>query len=222
MESILLTIVVFITFLIILGTIYSIWIGYEQWKYMRDPHKMLFLSSTNKEIQEKLAQIIAKYIPATKDYNLVELGCGKAVVLKSLSQKYPWKSVIGIEGQKSVYLQAWLNLYIMPKQNSPLRRGGNEVDGVVNHMDSDLSTINQVNILNQNIFEYKNQKPTFHYCYLGVKLMKELYEKGLFADSIVVSLDYKIEGVEPLEIIKLETKGKIQNRLLVYLFASTR
>jgi hypothetical protein len=79
-----------------------------------------------------------------------------------------------------------------------------------------LVATNQIQLLNQNIFDYKSQKPTFHYCYLGVKLMKELYDKGLFVDSIVVSLDYEIGGIEPIEILELETKSKIQNRLLVY------
>jgi hypothetical protein len=219
METILILFVILITLIIILGTIYALWIGYEQWQYMHDPHKMLFLSSTNIEIDQKLELIIAKYLPNTEDYNLVELGCGKAVVLKFLAQKYYWKSVIGIEGQKSVWLQAWLNcnLYgISQNKNSPLRRGGSVADGVVSLKNSTKNIDNQIQLINQNIFEYKSQKPTFHYCYLGVKLMKEIYEKGLFADSIVVSLDYAIEGAEPVETFILQTKSKIQYRLLVY------
>lgn len=188
LEFLLISLVILITFIIILGSIYSIWIGYEQWQYMHDPHKMLFLSSSNSEIEQKLDQIITNYLPETKDYNLVELGCGKAVILKSLAQKYQWKSVTGIEGQKSVWLQAWINCL----------------------------GLKQIQLLNHNIFDYKSQKPTFHYCYLGVKLMKELYEKKLFADSIVVSLDYEIEELEPLEVVELTTKNKIQNQLLIY------
>jgi hypothetical protein len=215
MEIILLILVVFLTILIILGSIYTVWIGYEQWQYMHDPHKMLFLSSTNKEIDKKLDQIIAKYLLNTEDYNLVELGCGKAMILKSLAQKYQWKSVTGIEGQKSVYLQAWFNCNLKPKiintLKLPLDKGlAAKQTGV------SLVTTNKIQLLNQNIFDYKSKKPTFHYCYLGVKLMKELYDKGLFTDSIVVSLDYEIEGIEPIEIIMLETKSKIQNLLFVY------
>jgi hypothetical protein len=219
METILIILVILITIIILLGSIYALWIGYEQWQYMNDPHKMLFLSSSNEEIEQKLEQIITKYIPDTKDYNLVELGCGKAVVLKSLAQKYQWNSVTGIEGQKSVWLQAWINCNILPKfslenyhMKLPLDKGlAAKQTGV-----SLGGPINKIQLLNQNIFDYRSQKPTFHYCYLGVKLMKELYDKGLFSDSIVVSLDYEIEDVKPLEIIELETKGKIQNRLLVY------
>ena len=197
-EIFLLSIVALITIAIILGTAYSLWIGYEQWQYMHDPHKMLFLSSSNKEIQEKLAQVISNYVSETKNYNLVELGCGKAVILKYLTQKYSWKSVTGIEGQKSVWLQAWINYYLVDNLKSKKE--------------------NQVRLLNQNIFDCISKKPTFHYCYLGVKLMKELYDKGLFTDSIVVSLDYEIENLKPIEIIQLETKSKIQNRLFVYRF----
>jgi hypothetical protein len=189
MEILLLGVVVLITLTLIVSSIYSIWIGFEQWQYMHDPHKMLFLSSDNQEIQSKLNQIIGKYCSSTKDYNLVELGCGKAVVIKSLAQQHQWKSITGIEGQKSVWLQAWLNCL----------------------------GLKQIQLLNQNIFDYTSQKPTFHYCYLGVKLMQELYRKGKFSHSIVISLDYKIEGIKPVETIELQTKGKIQNRLLVYL-----
>jgi Putative methyltransferase len=217
METILILFVILITLIIFLGTFYALWIGYEQWQYMSDPHKMLFLSSTNNEINQKLDKIIAKYAKETNDYNLVELGCGKGVVLKYLAQKYPWKSVTGIEGQKSVWLQAWINCKFLPLLNlkkltkkQPLSRG-------VKISDFGVFSETPINLLNQNIFDYKSQKPTFHYCYLGVKLMKEIYDKGLFADSVVVSLDYEIEGVEPTEIIQLETKGKIQNQLLVYI-----
>jgi hypothetical protein len=232
MELISLTVVILITFIIILVSIYALWIGYEQWQYMHDPHKMLFLSSSNTEIETKLEQIIAKHLPETEDYNLVELGCGKAVVLKSLASKYQWKSVTGVEGQKSVWLQAWLNCNLMPtlnlkkfsssrfskkssKENSPLEGWQAKPDGVDFLIDR-TELKNKVNLLNQNIFDYKSQKPTFHYCYLGVKLMKELCDKGLFENSIVVSLDYEIQGVKPVEIIELETKSKIQNRLLIY------
>lgn len=215
MDILLLGIVVIVTIFIAISSFYAIWIGYEQWQYMHDPHKMIFLSSSNKEIQSKLNQIIEKYCSTTKDYNLVELGCGKAVILKHLAQKYQWKSVTGIEGQKSVWLQAWINCHLLPKLSRivklPLAKGlAPKVTGV------SLVANNQIQLLNQNIFDYKNQKPIFHYCYLGVKLMRELYEKGLFADSIVVSLDYEIQGNEPVEVFTLETKGKIQNRLLVY------
>jgi hypothetical protein len=211
-----LLIVILITLTTLLSTIYALWIGYEQWQYMHDPHKMLFLSSSNKEIEEKLTEIISKYIPKTEGYNLVELGCGKAVILKYLAQKYPWKSVTSVEGQKSVFLQAWINCKFLPLLNlkklttkQPLSKG-------VKIFDFGVFLETPINLLNQNIFDYKSQKPTFHYCYLGVKLMKELYDKGLFVDSIVVSLDYEIGGIEPIEILELETKSKIQNRLLVY------
>jgi hypothetical protein len=231
MSVFLLLTVILIALVIFLATIYAIWIGYEQWQYMNDPHKMLFLSSSNLEIEQKLDQIIAKYLPKTKNYNLVELGCGKAVILKSLAQKYQWKSVTGIEGQKSVWLQAWLNCSVLPKLNKklklPLRKKWELglVPSVASPRQEGLAAkqtgvsfvvTNQINLLNQNIFDYKSQKPTFHYCYLGVKLMSKLYDKGLFTDSIVVSLDYEIEGIKPIEVIKLETKDKIQNRLLVY------
>jgi hypothetical protein len=219
MEIILIFLVFLITIVIFLGTIYVLWIGWEQWQYMNDPHKMLFLSSSNAEIDEKLDQIIAKYLPKTSEYNLVELGCGKAVVLKSLAQKYQWKSVTGIEGQKSVWLQAWINCNLLPKfnlKNSPIRGSQAKHDEVDAIMES-VNPNQKINLINQNIFDYQSQKPTFHYCYLGVKLMKELFDKGLFSNSIVVTLDYGIEGLEPIEIIQLETKGKIQNQLLVYI-----
>jgi hypothetical protein len=217
LETILLILVILLTLIIILGTIYALWIGYEQWQYMSDPHKMLFLSSTNDEIESMLQDIIAKYCPKTKDYNLVELGCGKAVILKFLARKYKWKSVIGIEGQKSVWLQAWINCNLLSKSETKLKL---PLDKGLAAKQSGVSLVanNKIQLLNQNIFDYTTKKPTFHYCYLGVKLMKELYEKGKFNDSIVVSLDYEIEGIEPTEIIELETKSKIQKRLLVYLF----
>jgi hypothetical protein len=231
MEIILILIVILIAFVIFLGTIYALWLGWEQWQYMHDPHKMLFLSSTNSEINEKLDQIIAKYLPKTLEYNLVELGCGKAVVLKSLAQKYQWKSVTGIEGQKSVWLQAWVNCQLIPKLKTKLKLPHDKkwelglVPSVSSPRQEELAakqnevslwSKQKIHLLNQNIFDYKSQKPTFNYCYLGVKLMKELYDKGLFADSIVATLDYGIEGLEPMEIIHLKTRAKIQKELLIY------
>ena len=216
LEIILISVVILITLFIILGSIYAIWIGYDQWQYMHDPHKMLFLSSTNSQINQRLDNIISKYLTQTQNYNLVELGCGKAVVLKHLAQKYQWKSVTGIEGQQSVWLQAWLNCYLLPKLGLKLKKL--PFTKILTAKQSEINLIipNQIQLLNQNIFEYKSQKPTFHYCYLGVKLMRELYDKSLFVNSIVVSLDYEIQGIKPIETIELETNSKIQNRLLVY------
>lgn len=218
LEIILLLFVIVITIIILLGTIYSVWIGWEQWQYMHDPHKMIFLSSSNQELQQKLDQVIANHLLETQDYNLVELGCGKAVILKNLAQNYNWKSVTGIEGQKSVWLQAWINCIVLPLFKSKITKLKLPFDKglAAKQTGVSMSKPNPIRLLNLNIFDYKYQKPTFHYCYLGAKLMKELYDKGLFENSIVVSLDYEIEGLEPVEIIELKGKSKIQKQLIIY------
>jgi hypothetical protein len=160
---------------------------YEQIVYWNDPKKMLFLPSYNRHILEKLDLIISKYDLQTKTMNLVELGCGRAGILRYLVKKYSWQSNLGIEGQFVVWLQAKL-----------------------------LSLGQKVNLKYADFYKSKWSKPSFQYCYLGKKLMLDLYKQGKFDDTFLVSLDYPIDGLECTEKLELQSKTKIQNCMYIY------
>jgi hypothetical protein len=160
---------------------------YEQIVYWNDPKKMLFLPSYNSQILDQLDFIISKYNLQTQTLNLVELGCGRAGILRYLVQKYSWKSNLGIEGQFVVFLQAKL-----------------------------LSLGQNVNLKYADFYKSTWPKPTFQYCYLGKKLMLDLYQNGKFNDTFLVSLDYPIEGLDHTEKHEITSKTKIQNCIYVY------
>jgi hypothetical protein len=196
LEIFLIGVLLVICVAILVGVPYFIWNAVEQNRYWNDDQKMIFLP-TQVNLNIELQSIISKYCPDTSRFNLLELGCGRAGVLRFLAKNYQWASAVGIEGQKTVWLQAKLIALLESLQYKI-----------------------KPQILNQDFFQYEVKTPCLQYCYLGVKLMKALHEKGKFDNCIVVSLDYPIENIEPTETIILHSKSakKIQKKLYVYDF----
>ena len=161
----------------------------EQIIYWNDPKKMLFLPTKLKLIENELIQIVSKYDINTKNYHLVEMGCGRAGVLRFLNRKYKWKSIMGIEGQSIIWLQAIL-----------------------------LSIGTNIIIKKEDFYKTDLPVPAIYYCYLGQVLMADLYKQKKFENSLVISLDYQITGVEYLSCHPLKSNNRIQNNIYVYDF----
>lgn len=159
----------------------------EQIFYTWNNSRVVFLPTELKLIKSKVTEWIEKYELQTENMSLIELGCGRAGFLRSMSM-FNWKKKVGIEGQ-----------FILSLKSKFLNFGKN------------------IEIIHGDIFEYSIPNNSLVYCYLGVKNMNQLYMENRLKDSLVISLDYSIDGVEPIETFKISDK-KVQNKLFLYDF----
>jgi hypothetical protein len=148
----------------------------EQIFYTWNNGRVVFLPTNTKLTNDKILEIIKKYELKTEEMSLIELGCGRAGFLRSMSN-FNWKEKIGVEGQLILSLKSKV-----------------------------LNLGQKIKIIHGDIFNYKIPKNSLVYCYLGVKNMNELYQSKELQGSTVISLDYAIEGVEPQEMIILSNK----------------
>lgn len=160
------SIVLILSFLSILEQIFYTW----------NNSRVVFLPTNTKLIQDKVLGLIKKYELKTEEMSLIELGCGRAGFLRSMSSMN-WKEKVGIEGQ-----------FILSVKSKLLNFGRN------------------IKIIHGDIFNYEIPKNSLVYCYLGVKNMNELYESNKLQGSAVISLDYAINGIEPQECIYLSER----------------
>jgi hypothetical protein len=159
----------------------------EQIFYTWNNGRVVFLPTNTKLTQDKILELISKHELKTEEMSLIELGCGRAGFLRSMSSMN-WKEKVGVEGQ-----------FILSIKSKVLNFGHN------------------IKIIHGDIFNYEIPKNSLVYCYLGVKNMNELYESEKLQGSVVISLDYTIEGIEPQESIRLSER-KVQNTLYFYDF----
>ncbi len=152
--------------------------------------RIVFFPTSVNKIDKEMDIIINKYILETDDYDLVELGCGLGNVLRHLNKKFQWQKSVGVELDWMTFTAAKF-----------LARNKNII------------------IVKGDIFNYKIEKKSLVYCFLGSQIMTHLYEDNQFANHLLVSLDFKIPGVEPTEIFELQGFS-IQKRLFVYDFRS--
>ncbi len=159
----------------------------EQIFYTWNNGRVVFLPTELNLIKNKVIGWIEKYELKTNDMSLIELGCGRAGFLRSMS-KFSWMQKVGVEGQLILSLKSKL-----------LNFGKN------------------IEIIHGDIFDYKIPKNSFVYCYLGIKNMNELYMTNKLNGSMVISLDYAIDGIEPVESYRI-SDNKVQNTLFLYDF----
>jgi hypothetical protein len=148
----------------------------EQIFYTWNNGRVVFLPTDLKITKDKILGIIKKYDLKTEVMPLIELGCGRAGFLRSMSV-INWKEKIGIEGQ-----------FVLSIKSKVLNFG------------------QKIKIIHGDIFNFKIPKNSLVYCYLGIKNMNELYKSKELNGSAIISLDYAIEGVEPQETISLSNK----------------
>jgi SAM-dependent methyltransferase len=150
--------------------------------------RIVFFPTNVNKIDKQLDAIINQYLPITKDYELVELGCGTGNVLRHLLKKFFWQKATGVELDWMTYQAA---KFLARKTN--------------------------INIIQDNIFTHKIEQKSFVYCFLGTEIMDKLYQQKQFDNHLLVSLDFSITGIEPTEVFEL-SGFSIQKRLYVYDF----
>jgi hypothetical protein len=153
--------------------------------------RVLYHGSNLREQGALLDQIIATYLGGPKEivkYALYEPGAGMATVAHYLAGRYAWKEAQAIEIGPAVLL--------MGKLRFAFWRGKTAVQWK-----------------QENLFDSVYTAPALVYCYLFPKLITRLYREGKLAGSLVVSLTFPIEGLEPTEVFTLPSW---QGKLLVY------
>ncbi len=161
----------------------------EQMQYWNTTDKIMFLPSFNRNIRQGLTQLIDSQNIQTENWNLVELGCGRAGIIRFLNGQYTWKSVNGVEGQFVIWLQAKI-----------------------------LALGKNINLIRGDLFQTKISKPSLIYCYLSKPILKKLLENGKFKNCLVISLDYPIKSATPTSSVDIKSNKNIQNKLLLYDF----
>jgi SAM-dependent methyltransferase len=174
--------------ILILALILLLIIWMHQLYYGFATDRIVFFPTNVKKIDSELDIIINKYLPTTKDYELVELGCGAGNVLRHLSKKFEWKKSTGVELD-------WMT-FIVAKF---------------------LSRKTDINIVQDDIFKHKIEQKSLVYCFLGSEIMDKLYKQNQFDNHLLISLDFRIHDVEATEVFELPGFS-IQKRLYVYDF----
>ena len=172
--------------ILLLVLLLIIWVHQLYYGFATD--RIVFFPTSVNKIDKELDTIINKYLPQTKDYELVELGCGTGNVLRHLSKKFVWQKSTGVELDWMTYTVAKF-----------------------------FSRNSNVTIVQDNIFKHKIEQKSVIYCFLGSEIMDHLYEDKQFENHFLISLDFQIRNVEPKEVFELQGFS-IQKRLYVYDF----
>lgn len=174
--------------ILIIALILLLVIWVHQLYYGFATDRIVFFPTNVKKIDSELDIVINKYLPQTQDYDLVELGCGTGSVLRHLNNKFVWKKATGVELDWMTYTVA---KFLARKTNTE--------------------------IIQDDIFKHKIEQKSLVYCFLGSEIMDKLYTQKQFDNHLVVSLDFRISGVDANEVFELPGFS-IQKRLYVYDF----
>lgn len=188
----------FILILVIaVGTFFwQIFVIFKRITRLLSPDYAVLVDSNISSIAPTLKLIIDKYAPNTEDCNLVELGCGRAVVTDNLASNYKFKQVIAVDSEAEI-----ITLAKAKSKNSDIQ------------------------FLTQDIFNYKAPEGSIIYCYLFARLMNRLYREGRLNGSLVISLTFAISGVEPTEILAASQDKNYkftQKEIFVYDFRDSK
>jgi hypothetical protein len=153
--------------------------------------RVLYHGSNVREQGPIILKTLTRYLGNDSDsYNLIELGAGMATMSYYLSRQWKWKKVEAVEIGPFIIMAGKLR-FLFARPKTP------------------------VHFVKQNIFTYKIPAKSVVYCYLFSSLVTKLYKEGSLKGSLVLSLTFPIEGIEPTKVIELESW---QNRLLIYDF----
>ncbi|MFH1426966.1 MAG: class I SAM-dependent methyltransferase [Patescibacteria group bacterium] len=136
---------------------------------------------------KKVIAMIFQELDLDKNFSgtVYELGCGKAGFLNIFHKYYPKANLIGIEYE---YL-----LFIISKVQQALKR-------------------NKIRIIRKNIFQADLSKADLIYCYLNVKMMKDLeakFKKECKPGTQIISYAFSLHNLKVLKEIGLDNKTKI-------------
>jgi len=142
-----------------------------------------------KTVAPKLLEVIRQEVLDTTNTTLIEIGAGKAVVSRYLSKQFQWKRVIGVEGDWMTY---WTAIFMIKLVGA------------------------KVNMVRRNIYKYQMPEGAkVIYNYMSVPIIQRMYDEGRLDGALVFNLTFRIQGVEPMKVIPIDT---FQKELLVYDF----
>ena len=162
--------------------------AYKLLRTMAVSNRAVLISSRPKYVEKVLLTVIKKYVAKPHEMNFIEVGAGYAKIAKIAALNFKWKSIIAIEVDILVVFWTKLKNFF---QKLP-----------ITYVKSD-------------IFKYKIPKESLIYCYMSVSILNALYKASAFDGSLLLSLSFGIDGVEP--IAEYKVKG-FQKRLYVYDF----
>lgn len=175
-------IILFFCILIVSGGIFYL----LEERSFHKPNRVVYMSSSSKEIKQSLKEIIQKYIIQkgyqTSDYTVIEPGAGFAFISEWLLSQYAWKSAQAIELRNSIVLLARFRLW--------------------------LKRVTLLKFSKQDIFEMELQGLTCMYCYLTTPIITRLYNEGKMKNCLVVCVTFQIETVTCTEMIPLKNWQK--------------
>jgi len=131
--------------------------------------------STDKKIIEK----ILLNINLDNNKKVIELGCGKAGFLRTLAKKFPNTKLIGIEYSFLPWIIAKIQL--------------------------NLGKYNNIKIIRENIFKTNISQANLIYCYLNIKMMRNLenkFKKECKKGTQIISYLFKLPNLKPRKVIE--------------------
>ena len=155
---------------------------------MSNRNRVVLISSRTKYVEKVFLAVINKYVTEPHEMNFIEVGAGYAKITKIAALNFKWKSITAVEIDALVVFWIKLKNFF---QKLP------------------------VTYISSDIFKYKIPKESVVYCYMSVAVLNALYKASAFDGSLLLSLSFGIEGVEPTAEYKV--KG-FQKRLYVYDF----
>jgi SAM-dependent methyltransferase len=175
-----------LTFLVLfLGVFWGFQIYYTIAK-----NRIVFVPTFSKKVLKEIKKYIQKAKINTKEYNLVELGCGTANVSNWLLKNFEFKKAIGVEIDFITYFTA--------KFFSAFRKS-------------------KIQFIRKDVLKYDVPKQSIIYLYLRSTIVTQLYIQNKFKESLVFSLTFPIRGIKPSKTVKL---NNFYDKLYIYDFRS--
>lgn len=175
-------------FIVLTASVLIILYAYKLLMTIAMPNRAVLISSRTKYVEKVFLTVIKKYVTNSHEMNFIELGSGYAKIAKIAALNFKWKSIIAIEIDGLVVFWMKLKNFF---QKLP-----------ITYVSSD-------------VLKYEIPKESVVYCYMSVSLLNTLYKASAFDGSLLMSLSFGIEGVEP--IAEYKVKG-FQKRIYVYDF----
>ncbi len=161
----------------------------HQFYYSFNPRRMvLFPTFLDKVLKNNLTTIIDKYCLGTQNIDFLEIGCGTAHTAHFVAKSWKWRQVSGVEVDFLTFQLAKLTNYFAQTK---------------------------IKLVKADIFDYDFPEGSVLYCYLGPKIMRELYKMGKFQNCLVISLTFSIENCQETQNIVLPNS---YHRFLIYDF----
>jgi hypothetical protein len=145
---------------------------WDAWQNCR-PGRTVYVGSNRKIVCSIVPSILEKYAIDPSRFIWVEPGAGMGEVSGCMSS-YPWKEMHALEIGTVLFCTGKL-LSILKKWPLHWQKG--------------------------DVLKMNWPRPAVVYCYLFTEVITRMYKGGQFKNSLVMTLTFPIEGVEPTETI---------------------